>query len=96
MKLKAINDNIIVVPIEDENVTSSGIVIASSTKPTPTKGTVVGVGPGKTNSKGVVKPLDIVEGETIIFVKGTGDKVKLNGETYVFLKPEHIIAKQGE
>tara|TARA_Y100000385_G_C12719722_1_gene478120 strand:- start:46 stop:336 length:291 start_codon:yes stop_codon:yes gene_type:complete len=96
MKLRAINDVIIVRPADDDNVTASGIVIASSTKAMPTKGVVIAVGPGKTNSRGVVKPLDVEEGETIIFVKGTGETIKLKGETLVFLKPEHIIAKEGE
>lgn len=91
------NDHIVIIPEEIDNVSAGGIVIATTEKAEPVKGTVIAVGPGKLNSKGDRKPLGIEVGDKIIFVKGTGNEMELEGTKYVFLLAEHIIAlEKGE
>ena len=92
MKIKPIGDNIVVKGDSPETISAGGIVLPGADKNEPTKGTVVAVGPGKADKKGVVKPINLKEGDTVIFVKGTGKEVKLDEEQFIFLKEEHIIA----
>lgn len=92
MNIKPMNDHVVIIPDEDTNISAGGIVIATTEKATPVKGEVIAVGPGKLNSKGIRKPLGIEPGDKIIFVKGTGNEIELEGTKYVFLLAEHIIA----
>ena len=96
MNIKPLNDHIVILPEEESNISAGGIVIATSEKAESVKGKVIAVGPGKINGKGERQPLGIESGDTVIFVKGTGNEVELENTKYVFLLAEHIIAIEKE
>lgn len=93
MNIKPMNDMICVRVAEKETVTESGIFLPGSAADAPVKATVVAVGPGSVNSNGERKTIQLVEGDTILFVKDTGVPFKLEDDDEVlFLKEEHIVA----
>lgn len=91
MKLKALRNHIIVEKPEEEEQKRNGIIIASKNAPLM-KGTVVSVGAGIYDEKGKWIPSTIKEGQTVLFSKGTGQSTEVEKKTYIFFKPEDILA----
>lgn len=92
MKLSPIRDRVLVKPIEETNVTKSGIVIPDNAAEKPIRGKVLAVGSGKLLDNGTVIPLVIKQGDTILYGKYAGTTVKLDNEDHIVLKEDDILA----
>ena len=90
--LKPLSDKVIVQKLEPEEKTSGGILLPDSTKEKPQEGKVIAVGPGATDDKGQRKPIDVKEGDHVLFAKYSGTEVKLDGEEYLILSERDILA----
>ncbi|CAA9466689.1 MAG: Heat shock protein 60 family co-chaperone GroES, partial [uncultured Solirubrobacteraceae bacterium] len=80
MKLKPLGDRLIVRAIEEEEKTSSGIVLPDTAKEKPQRGEVLAVGDGKIDDNGSRVPLDVAEGDTVLYSKYGGTEIKVDGE----------------
>jgi chaperonin GroES len=89
--LKPLEDRIVVKPSEDEQTTSSGIVIPDTAKEKPQEGSVVAVGPGRFE-EGQRVPLDVAVGDTVIYSKYGGTEVKVEGDEYLILSARDVLA----
>lgn len=90
MKIRPLHDRVVVKRWEEE-VTSAGIVIPDTAKEKPSKGEVVAVGNGKLLDNGQLKPLDIQEGDKVLFGKYAGTEVKIDGTEYLILNEDDIM-----
>lgn len=85
-------DHLVVEPIEEET-TASGIIIPdTASKEKPQKGKVVAVGPGKVGDDNERVPMEVKEGDTVLFKEWGGSKVKLEGKDYLIFKEEDVLA----
>jgi chaperonin GroES len=93
MKLKPMNDYLLIEPIKEEEITKGGIVIPETAREERAiKGKVIAVGPGKLNEKGERIPLTIKEGQTVIFKKYAPDEVKIDNKEYYFVREDDVLA----
>ena len=92
MKLKPLGDRVIVKAVEQEEVTASGIVLPDTAKEKPQRGKVLAVGEGR-YVEGKRVPLEVVEGDEVIYSKYGGTEVKLEGEDVLILQEHDILAK---
>ena len=90
--LKPLQDKVIIQKLQPEEKTSGGIIIPDSAKEKPQEGKVIAVGPGLVDDKGQRKPIDVKEGEHVLFAKYSGTEVKLDGEEYLILSERDILA----
>ena len=94
MKLKPLGDRLIVKPIEEEETTASGIVLPDTAKEKPQKGKVVAVGDGKWDDEGEKRiPLDVAEGDEVLYSKYGGTEIKIDGEDLLVLRESDVLAK---
>ena len=94
MKLKPLGDRLIVRAIEEEETTSSGIVLPDTAKEKPQKGKVIAVGDGKVNEDtGKRTPLDVSEGDEVLYSKYGGTEIKVDGEELLVLRESDVLAK---
>ena len=91
VNIKPLEDRIVVTVLESEQTTASGIVIPDTAKEKPQEGTVLAVGPGRFEN-GQRLPLDIKEGDTVIFSKYGGTEIKLGAEEYLILSARDVLA----
>jgi chaperonin GroES len=91
-KLRPVGDRVVVKPAAKEEVTKSGIVIPDTAKEKPQEGTVIAVGSGRLLDNGDRAPIDVREGDRILFAKYGGTEFKLDGEEYLVLKENDILA----
>ena len=91
MKIRPLQDRIIVQRIEEEEKTAGGIIIPDSAKEKPQQGRVVAVGKGKVREDGKVQPLDLKAGDTILFGKYSGTEIKLEGDEYLILREDDVL-----
>nr|WP_320017580.1 co-chaperone GroES [uncultured Desulfobacter sp.] len=91
MKIKPLNDRVIVKRVEEEQKMAGGIIIPDTVKEKPQKGEVVAVGPGKRNDDGKRIVLEIKEGDRILFGKYPGTKIKIDGEKHIFMREDDIL-----
>jgi chaperonin GroES len=89
--IRPLHDRVIVERIEDETKTAGGIIIPDSAKEKPTKGTVVAVGNGVRNENGEILPLDVKEGDTVLFAKWGGTEITINNKDLLILKESDIL-----
>ena len=92
MKLKPLNDRVIVTRVEKEQKTAGGIIIPDTAKEKPQEGKIMAVGPGKLNEKGKRIPLEVKKGDRILFSKYAGTEIKIDGVEHVFMKEDDILA----
>lgn len=92
MKLKPILDKICVKPAEAEKQTAGGIFIPDTAKDTPMKGTVTSVGTGRISRDGTIVPLNIKEGDTVMYVKGAGQTINVDDVEHLILTEDQILA----
>lgn len=93
MKIKPMNDYLLIEPLKQEEITKGGIVIPETAREErPIKGKVIAVGPGKLNDKGERIPLTIKEGQVVIFKKYAPDEVKVDDKEYYFVREDDILA----
>ena len=90
--LKPLEDRIVVQPLEAEQTTASGLVIPDTAKEKPQEGTVLAVGPGRIDDKGVRVPLDVKVGDVVLYSKYGGTEVKYNNEEYLVLSARDVLA----
>jgi chaperonin GroES len=91
MKLRPLQDRVIVKQSEAEEKTASGIVLPDSAKEKPTKGKVVAAGPGKADDNGKVHAPGVKVGENVYYGKYSGTDVEVNGEKFVILREQDIL-----
>jgi chaperonin GroES len=91
-KIRPVGDRVVVKPAAKEEVTKSGIVIPDTAKEKPQEGTVIAVGSGRLLDNGDRAPIDVREGDRILFAKYGGTEFKLDGEEYLVLKENDILA----
>src|SRR5215213_38942 len=93
MNLQPLGDRLIVEALEDEETTSSGIVLPDTAKEKPQRGRVLAVGPGARNDKGEVVPLEVAEGDEVIYSKYGGTEIKLGADEVLILRESDVLAK---
>lgn len=93
MKLKPLGDRLIVRAIEEEETTASGLVLPDTAKEKPQKGEVLAVGDGKLDDDGKRVPLDVNEGDTVLYSKYGGTEIKVDGEDLLVLRESDVLAK---
>jgi chaperonin GroES len=91
-KIRPLADRVVVKPAAKEEVTRSGIVIPDTAKEKPQEGTIVAVGTGRLLDNGERAALDVREGDRVLFAKYGGTEFKLDGEEYLVLKENDILA----
>ncbi len=91
MKIRPLQDRVIVERIEDEQKTKGGIIIPDTAKEKPQEGKVIAVGKGKVNDEGKVVPLTVKVGDKILFGKYSGSEVKLDGTEYLIMREDDIL-----
>ena len=92
MKLRPLGDRVVVEPSEQEERTESGLFIPETAKEKPQKGTVIAVGSGRKDDDGKRVPMDVENGQTILFAKYGGTEVKIDGKKLLILKESDILA----
>ena len=92
VKIKPLEDKILVQANEAETTTASGIVIPDTAKEKPQEGTVLAVGPGRFDDNGNRVPLDVKVGDTVLYSKYGGTEVKYSGEEYLVLSARDVLA----
>ena len=92
VNIKPLEDRIIVQASEAETMTSSGLVIPDTAKEKPQEGKVLAVGPGRFDDNGKRIPMDVAEGDVVIYSKYGGTEVKYNGEEYLILSARDVLA----
>ena len=93
MKLKPLGDRLIVRAIEEEETTASGLVLPDTAKEKPQKGKVLAVGDGKLDDDGKRIPLDVAEGDEVLYSKYGGTEIKVDGEDLLVLRESDVLAK---
>jgi chaperonin GroES len=91
MKIRPLNDRLLVKRLAEEEKTAGGIIIPDSAKEKPAEGKVIAVGPGKTNDKGDRVTLQVKAGDRVLFSKYGGTDVKLDGEDYLIMREDDIL-----
>lgn len=91
MKFRPLHDRIVVKRITAEEKSAGGIIIPDTAKEKPQQGKVIAVGKGKVEKDGKVTPLDVKEGDTILFGKYSGQEIKMDGEEYLIMREEEIL-----
>jgi len=91
MKIRPLNDRILVKRLEEEQKTKGGIIIPDSAKEKPAEGEVVAVGAGKANDKGDRIPVQVKAGDRVLFSKYGGSDVKIDGQEYLIMREDDIL-----
>jgi chaperonin GroES len=92
MKIRPLQDRVLVKRIEDEvEKTKGGIIIPDTAKEKPQQGKVMAVGKGRVNDEGKVTPLDVKVGDTILFGKYSGSEIKIDGDEHLIMREEDIL-----
>jgi chaperonin GroES len=92
MKIRPLNDRILIKRVEEEEKTKGGIIIPDSAKEKPAEGIVVAAGNGKLNDKGERVALEVKAGDRVLFSKYGGTDVKLDGEDHLIMREDDILA----
>ena len=93
MNLKPLGDRLIVEVLDEEEQTFSGIVLPDTAKEKPQRGRVLAVGPGSRDDSGKFVPIDLAEGDEIVFSKYGGTEIKVGVEEYLILRESDVLAK---
>jgi chaperonin GroES len=91
MKIRPLNDRLLVKRLAEEGKTAGGIIIPDSAKEKPAEGEVVAVGPGKLNDKGERVALQVVAGDRVLFSKYGGTEVKIDGDDFLIMREDDIL-----
>ncbi|MGE0688327.1 MAG: co-chaperone GroES [Dehalococcoidia bacterium] len=92
-KLIPLADKLVLKPIVQEEVLSSGIVIPDTAKEKPNQGEVVAAGPGRRDEDGNIIPMEVAVGDRVLYAKYTGQEIKVENEEYIVLKETDILCK---
>ena len=91
MKIRPLQDRLIVKRIDEEETTKGGIIIPDSAKEKPQEGKVIAVGKGKVNEDGKVQPLDVKKGDRVLFSKYAGTEVNIDGEEHLIIREDDVL-----
>lgn len=91
MKIRPLQDRVIVKRVEEEEKTKGGIIIPDTAKEKPIEGKVIAVGKGKIREDGKIQPLDVKKGDRILFGKYAGTEVKIEGEEHLIMREDDIL-----
>jgi len=91
MKIRPLHDRVVIKRMEEERTTSGGIVIPDTAAEKPIRGEVIAVGKGKILENGEVRPLDVKEGDKVLFGKYAGTEIKVEGEDLLVMREEDIM-----
>ncbi len=91
MKLRPLQDRILVQRVDEETTTKGGIIIPDTAKEKPAEGKVVAVGNGKVGEDGKRVPLEVKKGDRILFGKYSGTEVKVSGEEYLIMREDDVL-----
>ena len=94
VKLQPLGDRAVIKPSPKEEITKSGIVLPDTAKEKPQDGTIVAVGPGRTTDEGKLIPMTVKAGDLVVYSKYAGTELKLDGEEYVIVRENDILAKK--
>ncbi|MCC6557175.1 MAG: co-chaperone GroES [Polyangiaceae bacterium] len=92
MKIRPLQDRLVVKRLEGETKTKGGIIIPDTAKEKPIEGRVVAVGNGKVLKDGTVRPLEVKVGDVVLFGKYSGTEVKIDGEEHVLIREDDVLA----
>jgi chaperonin GroES len=92
MKIRPLNDRVLVLRVEKEEKSSGGIIIPDTAKEKPQEGKVVSVGPGKMADDGKRIPPEVKKGDRVLFSKYAGSDIKIDGVEHVFMREDDILA----
>ena len=90
-KLTPLHDRILIRRVEEAETTRGGIIIPDSAKDKPQEGEVIAVGKGKISEEGKVRPLDVKEGDRILFGKYAGTEIKVDGVEHIILREDEVL-----
>jgi chaperonin GroES len=90
-KFTPLHDRVLVRRVEEAETTRGGIIIPDTAKDKPQEGEIIAVGKGKVNEDGKVRPLDVKEGDRILFGKYSGTEIKINNEDFLIMREEEIL-----
>ena len=90
-KFTPLHDRILVRRVEEADTTRGGIIIPDSAKDKPQEGEVISAGKGKISEEGKVRPLDVKEGDRILFGKYSGTEIKIDGEDFIIMREEEVL-----
>jgi chaperonin GroES len=91
MKIRPLQDRILVKRIDEEETTKGGIIIPDSAKEKPSEGKVIAAGKGKVKEDGTVQPLDVKKGDRILFSKYAGTEVNVDGEEHLIIREDDVL-----
>ncbi len=91
IKVRPLHDRIIVQRLEEEEQQVGGIIIPDTAKEKPQQGKVVAVGKGKVTEDGSILPMDVKDGDTILFGKYSGQEIKLDGDDYLIMREDEVL-----
>jgi chaperonin GroES len=91
MKIRPLQDRLLIQRIEEEEKTKGGIIIPDSAKEKPQEGKVIAAGKGKVSEDGKVQPLDIKKGDRILFSKYSGTEVNIEGEEHLIIREDDVL-----
>ena len=92
VNIKPLEDRIVVKALEAEQTTASGLVIPDTAKEKPQEGEVLAIGPGRVDDNGVRDPLDVQDGDKVIYIKYGGTEIKYGGEEFLILSARDVLA----
>jgi chaperonin GroES len=92
MKVRPLHDRLIVKRLEEEEKTKGGIIIPDTAKEKPIEGKVIAAGEGRINKDGKKMPMEVKTGDRILFAKYAGTEVKMDGEEYLMMKEDDVLA----
>jgi chaperonin GroES len=92
MKVRPLNDRVLVLRVEKETKSAGGIIIPDTAKEKPQEGKVVAVGPGKYGDDGKRMPMEVKAGDKVLFSKYSGTDIKIDGVEHVFMKQDDILS----
>lgn len=92
MGLRPLHDRILVARLEEDDTTKGGIIIPDSAKEKPQRGKVIAVGKGKVGDDGSFRPLELKEGDTVLFGKYSGTEIKIEDEDRLIMREDDVLA----
>ena len=92
MKVRPLQDRVIVRRVAEEEKTKGGIIIPDTAKEKPAEGEVIAVGNGKYDEKGTLRPLTVKKGDRVLFGKYSGNEIKIDGTEHLILREDDVLA----
>jgi chaperonin GroES len=91
MKIRPLQDRLIVKRIDEEETSKGGIIIPDTAKEKPQEGKVIAVGKGKINDDGKLQPLDVKKGDRVLFSKYSGTEINIEGEEHLIIREDDVL-----